>query len=111
MNNIIIVSIIVLCVLIICQITHFATDFLLKKKSSVKTIIFLPLIGNVLDIEYIVKKTLWKNQDDMLNLILLDCDTDQETLNICQKICNENPIISIIKKTDVTFENLLILLN
>jgi hypothetical protein len=83
-------NITILLLLSIITTVEIIKLFTVNFKSSVPLLYVVPLSGQVEDIEYILRNIKWKGMAQ--KVILLNDNASEETLEICEKFCKENPL-------------------
>ena len=98
MQELIYCLVIVLTVLaIICIVKMLINTFLYKKGQLLCVFTIIPVTENKKDIEYTVRSLLWEKRWDekteqFIILVIINCDN--ETIQICKKLCEEYVITS-----------------
>ena len=85
------------CIFAVIEITRAIMQHILMTKKMANTITVMPINGRIDDIEYIVRHLMWKSswEDDFSpqKIIILNLGADEETVNICKCLCEDNHMI------------------
>lgn len=98
-------TITVIILLSIITVTELLKYFKPRSKTHYPIFYVLPITGEVENIEEILRTV--KTEADWNNtyakkIVLLNNGARQETINICKKFCEDNPLFTLITKEELT---------
>lgn len=104
MNVVSAVLLVVFAVMGIIALIREITFFIFSGKGESPVMLVTPISGKCEDAELILRSALskvkWLSRGKHDCVICLDCDMDEETKRICEKICNEYGFAKLMSKSE-----------
>lgn len=99
-------TITVIILLSIITITEILKYFKPRYHTRYPIFYVLPITGEIENIEEILRTVKseadWNDTASAKKIVLLNINARQETINICKKFCEDNPLFTLMTKEELT---------